>query len=356
LHTSLKTLLTNLNNNYLENKKYSISLGSNNTKDGYLINETYLAVLCELERLENLTTIFKIKKDSNKHLLDIVSELIIDGKNIAIANIETSYNADNTEYFSNGHRVFENYVYEENESTGRMIVAAVSINMGRLGFKYANKDIKDFYLALDGWMEMAKNCLVNIFEIIGDKSKENYQILFNGNILDDEKLEFGQKIRKTIKKGVLNIELAGLSECVLNLENDDEKRKLLLIEIIKYVKEQCLKYTKETKLNFVVSETSKRRPLKKLMALDKSIYGIRKRITDKELYSRLDDLFDFKANKEEDFEYIGKYQKLLSGGNLVKISLSKTSKPKEILSIINYLLKYDIGFIKFEGDKYRYGN
>jgi len=237
-----------------------------------------------------------------------------------------------------------------------MIVASVSVNMGRLGFRYENRNISDFYLALDGWMELAKNCLVNIFEIIGDKSKENYQILFNGNILDDEKLEFGQKIRKTIKKGVLNIELAGLSECVLNLENDDEKRKLLLIEIIKYVKEQCLKYTKETKLNFVVSETSKRRPLKKLMALDKSIYGIRKRITDKELYSRLDDLFDFKANKEEDFEYIGKYQKLLSGGNLVKISLSKTSKPKEILSIINYLLKYDIGFIKFEGDKYRYGN
>lgn len=356
LHRSLKTLLLNLNNNYLENRKYSISLGSNNSKDGYLICETYLSILGELERLENLTTIFKVKKDSKKHLLGIVSELVIDGKNVAIANIDTSYNSSNTEYFSNGHRVFENYVYEENESTGRMIVAAVSINMGRLGFKYANKDIKDFYLALDGWMEMAKNCLVNIFEIIGDKNKENYQILFNGNILDDEKLDSGQKIRKTIKKGVLNIELAGLSECVLNLEKDEEKQKLLLIDIIKYVKDQCLKYTKETKLNFIVSETSKRRPLKKLMELDKSIYGIRKRITDKEHYSRLDDLFEFKANRDEDFEYIGKYQKLLTGGNLVKITLSKTTKPKDILATINYLLEYDVGFVRFEGGKYGYGN
>ena len=31
-----------------------------------------------------------------------------------------------------------------------------------------------------------------------------------------------------------------------------------------------------TKMNFVVSETSKHRPLKKLMELDKSIYGIKK--------------------------------------------------------------------------------
>lgn len=356
LKSSINTLLKCLNNNYLENRKYSISLGSNSSLDGYLINDIYLDTLNELDRLENLTTIFKIRKENNKDLLNKVSSLIIENKNIALANIDTTYNASNTEYFSNGHRVFENYVYEENESTGRMIVAAVSINMGRLGFKYANKDIKDFYLALDGWMEMAKNCLVNIFEIIGDKNKENYQILFNGNIIDDEKLDNGQKIRKTIKKGVLNIELAGLSECVLNLEKDEEKQKSLLIDIIKYVKDQCLKYTKETKMNFTVSETSKRRPLKKLMELDKSIYGIRKRITDKEHYSRLDDLFDFKSTKEEDFEYIGKYQKLLTGGNLVKIELPKNAKQKDILTTINYLLEYDVGFVRFESGKYRYGN
>jgi ribonucleoside-triphosphate reductase len=356
LLNTIESLLTKLNNNYLENKKYSISLGSNNSLDGLLISNIYLEALNNLDYLENLTTIFKISKNINNDLLNKVSSLIISEKNIALSNIDASYNQENTEYFGNGQRVYENYVYEENTSNGRMVVASVSINVGRLGFKYENKDIKDFYLALDGWTEMAKNCLVNIFEIIGDKNKENYQILFSGNILDDEKLEYGQKIRKTIKKGVLNLELAGLNECVLTLEKDEKKRKELLIDIIKYVKEKCLKYTKETKLNFVVSETSKHRPLKKLMELDKAIYGIRKNINDKDYYSRIDSLFEFKTNKEDDFKYIGEYQKLLTGGNLVKINLAKSTKQKDILNIINYLLEYDVGFIKFDGEKYSYGN
>lgn len=356
LYESINILLKNLNSNYLENRKYSISLGGNNSLDGYLINDIYLDVLNNLDRLENLTTIFKIETKSDIKLLNKISSLVVKGKNIAIANVNTSYNTNSVEYFSNGKRVYDNYVYEENSSNGRMIVASVSVNMGRLGFKYENKDIKDFYLALDGWMEMAKNCLVNIFEIIGDKSRENYQILFNGNIIDDEKLDSGQKIRKIIKKGTLNLELAGLSECVMNLEKDDTKRKQLLIDIIKFAKDKCIKYSKETKMNFIVSETSKNRPLKKLMELDKAIYGIRKKITDKERYSRIDSLFDFKGNKDEDYSYIGKYQKLLSGGCLTKVVLPKNVKEKDILNIINYLLNNDIGFVKFGGVNYNYDN
>jgi hypothetical protein len=174
--------------------------------------------------------------------------------------------------------------------------------------------------------------------------------------IDDEKLESNQKIRKIIKKGVLNIELAGLSECVLNLEKDESKRKDLLIDIIKYVKDKCLKFTKETKMNFIVSETSKHRPLKKLMELDKSIYGIKKKITDKEHYSRIDNLFEFKSNKDEDLNYIGKYQSLLTGGNLVKVNLTKSAKQKDILGLIENLLSNNVGFIKFRGAKYDYDN
>ena len=356
LSDSIETVLDSLNNNYLENKKYSVSLGNNNSLDGYMINDIYLNIIEKLDYLDNVVTIFKVSKESNKALLNKVTTLVADGKNIAFANVSASYNGESVEYFGNGKKIFENYVYGDKGSNGRMIVGSVSLNMGRLGFKYVNKDIKDFYLALDAWMEMAKNCLVNIFEIIGDKSKENYKILFNGNIIDDDKLESGQKIRKIIKKGVLNLELSGLSECVLNLENDDLKRKELLIDIIKHINENCINYSKETKMNFIVSETSKSRPLKKLMELDKSIYGIKKKVTDKEQYSRIDSLFEFKGNIKEDLDYMGRYQRLLTGGNLVKIKLSKNVKAKDILNIVNYMLEYDVGFVKFRGDKYSYGN
>ena len=140
----------------------------------------------------------------------------------------------------------------------------------------------------------------------------------------------------------------------INFRKGRRKRKELLIDIIKHVKDKCIKYSKETKINFVVSETSKHRPLKKLIELDKSIYGIRKKITDKEYYSRIDNLFDFKGNIKGDLSYIRKYQELLTGGNLVKINLAKSAKQKDILDIINNMLENNVGFIKFGGSKYSY--
>lgn len=346
-----KTLLTRLNDNYHENKKYSISIGMSDSFEGMLVNNCYLNQLDNLEKLSNVTTIFKIKKEHNSELLNRVSKLIVDGKNIALSFVDSSYNADENscvEYFSNGKRIFENPIYEEKSSNGRMIVSSVSVNMGRLGFKYSDKELKDFYLELDELLDIARNGLVSIFETIGDKSKDNYRIIFDNNILDDDKLEVGQKIRKVIKKGVLNLELAGLSECVFNLEKDSKKQKELLYDILKYVEDKCKKYTVESKLNFVVSETCKHRPLRKLMELDKAIYGIKKNITDKSCYERIDSLFDFKKDIKDDLKYIGKYQKMLSGGSLVKIELSKNTKEKQILEFVKVALEEDVGFLKFE--------
>lgn len=349
LKQAFETLLLNLNNNHQENKKYSISVGTSSNKDSLFITECYLSVIGNIERLNNIVTIIKISNEND--FVDQITKLITENKNIGISFVESSYNKDDkscVEYFSNGKRVFENYVYEEKNSKGRMIVASVSVNMGRLGFKYENDSLESFYNELDEWLDISKNCLTTIFEIIGDKNKENYKVLFNNNIQDDDKLESGQKIRKIIKKGVLNLELAGLYECVLNLEKEPLKQKELLVEIINFVNDKCKKYTSETKMNFVVSETSKHRPLTKLMELDKSLYGIRKCITDKEHYSRIDSMFDFKNSLAEDLDYIGKYQKLLTGGNLVKINLPRNVKCKDVLNLINLAKDADIGFVKLE--------
>ena len=351
LSTLFRNLLINLEENQQENKKYSITMGTNNSYEGLIINNCYLDVLGKVNRLNNVSTIFNVKNDNNIDLINKVSTLIIEEKNISFAFVDTSYNNDNgnyVEYFSDGKRIFENPTYGEKGTNGRMIVSSVSINMGRLGFKYENKNIKDFYLELDELLDISKNCLVSIFETIGDKSRENYRIIFNDNIIDDDKLEVGQKIRKVIKKGVLNLELAGLLECVLLLEKDEIKQKKLLENILKYVNEKCNQYMVDSKLNFIVSETSKHRPLRKLMELDKAIYGIRKGINDKNYYERIEKLFTYKKDIEEDLTYIGKYQKLLSGGNLLKITLSKNTKVKDILDIIQMASKKEVGFIKFE--------
>ena len=146
----------------------------------------------------------------------------------------------------------------------------------------------------------------------------------------------------------MNLELAGLKECVSLLEEDSEKQKKLLYEIISFTKEKCKKYSIDSHLNFIVSETSKYRPLHKLIALDKAIYGMRKNITDKDCYGRLDTLFKFKKDIKEDLHEIGLLQNLLTGGHLVQINLSKNTNPKEILNIIKIAEQENVGFLKLE--------
>ena len=349
LSAGIKQLLLHLNNNFQENKKYSISLGTNDSYEGNLINNCYVKQLLEVDYLENLTTIFKIRKNNNMELYNKIVETIESAKNVALSFIESSYNDDaenEVEYFSNGRRIFENELYDSRSSIGRMIVASVSVNMGRLGFEYKNKNLKDFYLEFDGMLELAKNVLLSIFENMGNKYKENYRFVFNNNILDDDKLENGQKIRKILKKGALNIELVGLFECVINLEEDLAKQKELLLKILKFANEKVSKFIDESRLNFIISETSKSRPLKKLMDLDKAIYGIKKGVSDKPNYSRIDRLFNYKDDINNDFKYIGKYQKMLSGGCLIEIELPKNISCNKISDMINLAIDSDIGFLK----------
>lgn len=349
LSAGIKQLLLHLNNNFQENKKYSISLGTNDSYEGNLINNCYVKQLLEVDYLENLTTIFKIRKNNNMELYNKIVETIESGKNVALSFIESSYNDDaenEVEYFSNGRRIFENELYDSRSSIGRMIVASVSVNMGRLGFEYKNKNLKDFYLEFDGMLELAKNVLLSIFENMGNKYKENYRFVFNNNILDDDKLENGQKIRKILKKGALNIELVGLFECVINLEEDLAKQKELLLKILKFANEKVSKFIDESRLNFILSETSKSRPLKKLMDLDKAIYGIKKGVSDKPNYFRIDRLFNYKDDINNDFKYIGKYQKMLSGGCLIEIELPKNISCNKISDMINLAIDSDIGFLK----------
>lgn len=349
-HTSFNELLKCLNDNYRENKKYTISLGTNTTYEGMMISKIILEEVSKLDRLENVFINFKVKKNSSYELLEMISNLIIDNKNILLSFIDNSYNHDNSnevEYFSNGNRIFENNNASFNSSLGRMVIASTSINISRLGFKYKNKPLQDLKNELNEILDLVKNELIMVFETIGDKWKDNYQVVFNNNIMDDEKLLVGQKIRKVIKNGVLNIELAGLSECVLNLLDDYTKQKELLVEILNYINHKVKTIREETKFNFIISETSKLRPLKELITLDKAIYGIKKDITDKKNYSRIDTFFDYK-NEEDDLKYMSKCQKLLTGGNLFKYELPKNATIKKVMDTINMMRDYDIGFVKLE--------
>ena len=282
--------------------------------------------------IDSINVVFKIVLNLDDNYISKIASLIINQKNISLSFPKNSYNNDQfneVEYFSTGLRIFENTNEYEKISTGRMVTTSTSINMARLGLKYLNKN----EMLLD-------------FETLGNKNKENYQILFNGNVYGDDRLLPGQKIRKIIKAGVLNIGLVGLKECIMCFEKEPNRQYNLLIEILEYINKKIKQYNEETKLYFQMFEPSDVKARKYFIGIDKSIYGGHKDITDKALYDLIETASFIPDNKA-----LGEIQHLLSGGNLITINISNKTNNKKVVDLIKKLIDDDVGFVKMKVGK-----
>ena len=348
--TTVYRIFNTIRSIYYSKKKYSISINTKNNHLCLYIRKKIIEYLTDNNYMENIHVIFKIIPDLEETYLSKIASLIVNQKNISLSFPNNSYNKDtknSVEYFSDGQRIFENINDNERKSIGRMVAARSSINMARLGLKYLNKNVCNFYEELDQLLELIKNELLLLFETIGNKNKENYIALFNGNILGDERLESGQKVRKILKSGTLNIGLIGLRECVILLEKDKEKQYSFLIKLLEYLNKKCRQFSEETKLNFMIFEPNDISSRKYLIGIDKSIYGFNKNITDKQIYELIGN-----TNFISDYKLLGNIQKLMHGGNQIIINIPSKTSNKDIINIIKEMLDSDIGFAKMKvGEK-----
>ena len=321
-----------LENNVERDTKYTISFGMNKSILGKNINSQ---IIEQLSIKEYSKINFIVKINPNSDLVNNLSNVLKRNKKIYIHRVLDN----NYEYFSNGICISEN-INGDITSIGRSIISHTSINLTRLALKNKNKSLDEFYKELDSTSELVKNQLVSSFEMIGNKTKTNYKVLFKGNILDDEKLEEGQKIRKVIKNGVLAIGVIGLKECVQILENNPKQQLQLLNQILDYLNDKCQQYSKSTKLNFGLFETPNSSARSNLLKIDKAIYGNIDNITDKKNYELID--YDFITNYKELSKIIKKFKL----GKLLIFKVTQNTSNKKILDIIEILQKNNIEFAK----------
>lgn len=327
---NIKKVLMLLNDSYRENSLYSISIGNNKTYEGNIIKNIILDLIDEMDYLENICIVYKVCELSD---IDKIVKLIYEGKNIKlnILNKENNNNYD-VEYFSDGSRIYEN-IYSDSISIGRMNVANTSINMARLGFIHKSLN-KEFYNDLDNLIEFTKNELLIVYENMGNKIKNNYNYLFDGNIFDDEKLDYGQKIRKVIKNGTLNINLVGLYECALMIDKD--KTREIMLKIIKYINKKIILLSIDNKLNFTLSAIVNDASYE-LMDLDKAIYGVIKGINDNDFYRNV--MVDCSI------EELNLYQKMFNGGCILEIKLKDKFSLEKIRESIIELVDNYVGIV-----------
>ena len=214
-----------------------------------------------------------------------------------------------------------------------MNVSTTSINIARIGIKNKKLDSK-FYQELDSLIDLVKNELVTVFEDIGDKTKDNYDYLFNKNIYDSDKLDYGQKIRKVIKNGTLNINLTGLMECAMAIDKDNYLN--VALTIVKYINKKTILLSLDNKLNFTLSHIVNESAME-FMDIDKAIFG---NISKNEYYENLGSI-----TKLDNIDIINKINKLLSGGFILDICLSNKNYEKEVTNIIEKLKDEYVGLV-----------
>lgn len=325
LSKNLNQLFINLENNG-DNAKYNISFG---LKSYNFINKIILNEISKLPILKNISFIYKIEQDTCDDIMETIATLILNGKNIYI---ESNSNKD---YLSNGLLI--------DEAKGKSNIANVSINIARLGIKYKSLN-EEFYKELNESLELTKSALIFIFETIGDKLKDNYQYLFNNNLLDDEKLDYNQHIRKVIKAGTININLVGLKECAMVINSDDYQNTLN--ELIKAIRIRVNALKEDSKYNFTLSSINQENVSKEMIELDKSVYGNINKVTKKDEYENIGLVSN--SNLDSELKEFSNYYKAFDGGILTEIVLNKSTSVKHIKEVLNLIVDNNMGIVNVQ--------
>lgn len=241
---------------------------------------------------------------------------------------------------------------------GRGNLSFTSINLPRLGIKHGialgeeKADMKGFYEELDNLMDLVKRQLLQRFECQCSKSRANFKFLLGAGVwINSEKLENNSKLRTVLKHGTLSIGFIGLAETLKALigehHGESEKAQKLGEEIIKHMRDKCDEYTKEYNLNFTLLATPAEGLSGRFVAMDRSIYGKIKGVTDRDYYTNSFHVpVYYKTTVKHKLEVEGVYHKYTNAGHISYIELDgdTVNNVEAFESVVRIMHDSDIGY------------
>ena len=331
----------------------SVNFGTDTSPEGRMVIKNYLlatdAGLGHGETPIFPISIFKVKEGVNYNKEDPSYDLFrlacrVSAKRLFpnFSFLDSSFNKAllvegdyNTEvgYMGCRTRVLAN-VCGPQVTPGRGNLSFTSINLPRLGIKHGialgerdKADMKAFYKELDEIMDLVKGQLLQRFECQCSKSRANFKFLLGSHVwINSEKLESNSKLRTVLKHGTLSIGFIGLAETLKALigehHGESAKAQKLGVEIVKHMRERCDEYCKEYNLNFTCLATPAEGLSGRFVAIDRSIYGKIKGVTDREYYTNSFHVpVYYKTSVKHKMEVEGKYHGLTNAGHISYIEL-----------------------------------
>ena len=261
-------------------------------------------------------------------------------------------------------RVFENR-FGPKTSIGRGNLSFTTINIVKLALECMNIEnqedrIHEFFKKLDWALEISAKQLNERFNFQKTALKKQFPLLMGALWLDSEKLGDNDTIESVINHGTLGIGFIGLAETLIALigkhHGESAEAQELGLRIVNFMRSKVNEFCETYKHNFSVLATPAEGLAGRFTRGDKKKFGIIPGITDKDYYTNSNHVpVYYKCTPKHKAEIEGPYHALTGGGHIfyVEIDGDATHNPEAIMSIVDLMDKYDIGYCSVNHNRNR---
>ena len=356
----------------------SVNLGTDTSSEGRMVIKNFLlATDSGLGRGETPifpVSIFKVKEGVNYNKKDPNYDLFhlaccVSAKRL-FPNFSFIDAPFNKEYYKEGNyktevgymgcrtRVMGNVVDPNKAITpGRGNLSFTSINLVRIGIKHGilnneKPDYEGFYKELTETMDLVRDQLLERFDLQCMKKVYNFPFLLGQGIwIDSKGLKNNDKIKRVLKQGTLSIGFIGLAECLKALigkhHGENKQAWDKGYEIIKFMRDKCDEYSRDYKLNFTLLATPAEGLSGRFTAIDKSIYGKIKGVTDREYYTNSFHIpVHYKITVDKKIKAEAPFHALTNAGHITYVELDgdPTSNVQAFEKIVRQMKESGIGY------------
>ena len=283
-------------------------------------------------------------------------------------NLDASYNQDDA-WKEDDPRRFEHEVATMGCRTrvyGNMFGPKTSIGRGNLSFTTVNivriaiecrhiqnkeERIAAFMAKVDWALDIAAKQLNERYNFQRTALKKQFPLLMSGLWLGSDELEDCDTIDKVMNQGTLAIGFIGLAETLIALigkhHGESDEAQELGLRIIAHMAERVNGFSESYQHNFSFFATPAEGLAGRFTKMDRKKYGIIPGVTDKDYYTNSTHVpVYYKCTPQHKAEIEGPYHKYENAGHIfyVEIDGDATHNPEAIMSIVDLMDKYDIGY------------
>ncbi len=261
-------------------------------------------------------------------------------------------------------RVFENR-FGPKTSIARGNLSFTTINIVKLaiecmGIENQEDRIHEFFKKLDNVLKIAAKQLDERFNFQKTALKKQFPLLMGALWMDSEKLSDNDTIESVINHGTLGIGFIGLAETLIALtgkhHGESPEAQELGLRIISFMRSKVNEFSETYRHNYSVLATPAEGLAGRFTRGDKKKFGIIPGITDKDYYTNSNHVpVYYKCTPKHKAEIEGPYHALTGGGHIfyVEIDGDATHNPEAIMSIVDLMDKYEIGYCSVNHNRNR---